>query len=393
MNLYFFTESRFDKVNGEYWTAQGFSMALWQRYLGKFEHIFVVGRVQEVSIHTGDNLVKMEDDRVSFIDLPYYIGLLPYIKVKGKIKKIINSFIHLGDAYICRVPGNIGSIAATCLKAKKIPYGLEIVGDPWESLSPQAFESPFAPILQRIGRHQLRKTTIDAVAALYVTNHILQEKYPVRKGVFTTGASNVILRDNCYAKQAPTIDPKVLERQIRMLAVGTLAQLYKAPDIILNALSIVKGKGYNPFLTWFGDGQYREQMVKLAEELGLKNNVYFAGSVKQDVIRQEFERTDLFVHASRAEGLPRAVIEAMAFGLPCIGSSVAGIPELLSPEAIIQPNDIEGLAEKMLLFIKDTEFSQKEAVKNWEESKKYHNDILTERRLSFYDELIRKSQV
>ena len=393
MNLYFFTEARFDKVDGVYWTAQGFSMALWQRYLGKFEHIYVVGRVQNVSEHTGDNLVKMEDNRVSFIDLPYYIGLLPYIKVKGRIKCIISSFIHLGDAYICRVPGNIGVIAAECLRKKNIPYGLEVVGDPWESLSPQALESPFAPILQRIGRHQLRKTTIDAAAALYVTNHILQEKYPVRNGIFTTGASNVILRDDCYAKKVSTIDPKVSERQIRMLAVGTLAQLYKAPDVILKALSILKRKGYKLFLTWFGDGQYREQMVKLAAELGLKDNVNFAGSVKQDVIRKEFEKTDLFVHASRAEGLPRALIEAMAFGLPCIGSSVAGIPELLSPEAIVQPNDIEGLAGKILLFIKDTEFAQREANKNWEESKKYHNDILTERRLSFYDELIKQSKV
>lgn len=392
MNLYFFTESRFDKVNGDFWTAQGFSMALWQRYLGRFEHVYVVGRVQNVGNHTSDNIVKMEDERVSFIELPYYIGLLPFLKVKGQIKSIINSFIHSGDAYICRVPGNIGTIAVECLRKKKIPYGLEVVGDSWESLSPQAFESPFAPILQRIGRHQLRKTTIDAAAALYVTNHILQDKYPVRKGIFTTGASNVILKDDCYAKQAPTITPNVPERQICMLAVGTLAQLYKAPDVILKALTIVKEKGFNPFLTWFGDGSYREQMVKLASELGLKDNVNFAGSVKQDVIRQEFERTDLFVHASRAEGLPRAVIEAMAYGLPCIGSSVAGIPELLSSEAIVQPNDVEGLAEKMLLFICNTEFAQKEANKNWEESKKYHNDILTERRLSFYDELIRKSK-
>ena len=130
----------------------------------------------------------------------------------------------------------------------------------------------------------------------------------------------------------------------------------------------------------------------MAEELGLKDNVNFVGAVKQDVIRKEFEQTDLFVHASRAEGLPRAVIEAMAYGLPCIGSSVAGIPELLSAEAIIKPNDVNGLAEKMLHFITDKQFAQNEANKNWNESKKYHNDILTKRRLSFFDELIKLSQ-
>lgn len=391
MNLYFFTESRFDSVNGEIWTSQGFSMALWQRYLGKFNHVYVAARLQNVSEHSSDNLFKLEDKRVSVIGLPYYIGLVPYLKAKGSIKKIINSFIHPGDAYICRVPGNIGTIAAECLKKKGIPYGLEVVGDPWESLSPQAFESPFARILQVVTKRQLQKITHNASAALYVTNHILQGKYPVKEGVFTTGASNVILRDDCYSAEPHKVVDREKNVQVRMLAVGTLAQLYKAPDVILKALAIVKSKGYNPFLTWFGDGRYRQPMIKMAEELGLKDNVNFVGAVKQDVIRKEFEQTDLFVHASRAEGLPRAVIEAMAYGLPCIGSSVAGIPELLSPEAIVKPNDVDRLAEKMLRFVENKQFAQSEANKNWDESKKYHNDILTERRLSFYDELIKQS--
>lgn len=391
MNLYFFTESRFDSVNGEIWTSQGFSMALWQRYLGKFDHVYVAARLQNVSEHSSDNLFKLEDKRVSVIGLPYYIGLVPYLKAKGSIKKIINSFIHPGDAYICRVPGNIGTIAAECLKKKGIPYGLEVVGDPWESLSPQAFESPFARIFQVVAKRQLQKITHNASAALYVTNHILQDKYPVKEGVFTTGASNVILRDDCYSAEPHKVVDREKNAQVRMLAVGTLAQLYKAPDVILKALAIVKSKGYNPFLTWFGDGRYRQPMIKMAEELGLKDNVSFVGAVKQDVIRKEFEQTDLFVHASRAEGLPRAVIEAMAYGLPCIGSSVAGIPELLSPEAIVKPNDVDRLAEKMLRFVENKQFAQSEANKNWDESKKYHNDILTERRLSFYDELIKQS--
>lgn len=390
MNLYFFTESRFDSVNGEIWTSQGFSMALWQRYLGKFNHVYVAARLQNVSEHSSDNLFKLEDKRVSVIGLPYYIGLVPYLKAKGSIKKIINSFIHPGDAYICRVPGNIGTIAAECLKKKGIPYGLEVVGDPWESLSPQAFESPFARILQVVAKRQLQKITHNASAALYVTNHILQGKYPVKEGVFTTGASNVILRDDCYSAEPHKVVDREKNVQVRMLAVGTLAQLYKAPDVILKALAIVRAKDITvPDLVW--RRTISSAVIKMAEELGLKDNVNFVGAVKQDVIRKEFEQTDLFVHASRAEGLPRAVIEAMAYGLPCIGSSVAGIPELLSPEAIVKPNDVDRLAEKMLRFVENKQFAQSEANKNWDESKKYHNDILTERRLSFYDELIKQS--
>ena len=71
---------------------------------------------------------------------------------------------------------------------------------------------------------------------------------------------------------------------------------------------------------------------------------------------------------------------------------MAGIPELLSRDAIVNPNDVEGLADRIMRFITDTDFAQQEANKNWDESKKYHNDILTLRRNEFYEEIIRVSE-
>ena len=390
MNLYFFTEARLDRVNGDIWTSQGFSMILWQRYLVKFDHVYIMARVQHISEPSGDNLYKLDDSRVTVIDLPYYVGFNQYLGVRRKIQSIIRTFIKPGNAYICRVPGLIGSIAAFCLKRKGIPYGVEIVGDPWDALSPRGFKSRFARVFQLIGCLQLKKVVRNASSALYVTNYMLQQKYPVKDGVFTVGASNVVLKDDCYSSQ-PRLVSHSYGKKIKMLAIGSLEQMYKAPDVVLQALVLVKNRGYNPYLTWFGDGRYRLPMIKMAEELNLQDNVNFVGSVKQDTIREEFAKTDLFVHASRAEGLPRALVEAMAYGLPCIGSSIAGIPELLNSHALVKPDDIIGLADIMIKFITDNDFAQSEANRNWEESKKYHDTILTTRRLVFYDEIIRLS--
>lgn len=391
MNLYFFTEARFDKVNGSIWTTPGFSMILWKRYLDKFEHVFVVARVNEANVHSTDNITELLSDRVTVICLPYYIGMIGYMKRKKAIKNVINNLAHRGDAYLCRVPGNIGTLAAQCLKQKEIPYALEIVGDPWESMSKQAYGSVLSPLLQRISRHQLQHLAKKASAALYVTNHILQNKYPVGNGVFSTGASNVVLNDDCFADEPKKVTTRKLTPPIRLLSVGTLSQLYKAPDVILKAVAILKNKGYQLYLTWYGDGQYKEPMKLMASKLGISDSVNFAGAVPQSVIREEFDRTTLFVHASRAEGLPRAVIEAMAWGLPCIGSSVAGIPELLNEKAIVKPNDAKGLATKIADFLDNPLLMDEQARKNWLEAKKYHNDILTDRRNVFYDEIIRIS--
>lgn len=393
MNLYFFTEARFDRVNGSIWTTPGFSMILWQRYIEKFEHVFVVARVNEANVHSKDNISELLSDRVTVIDLPYYIGMMGYLKKKKAIKKVISSLAHHGDAFLCRVPGNIGAIAAKVLNKKNIPYSLEVVGEPWESMSKEAYGSVWSPLLQRISRRQLRHIVKKASAALYVTEYTLQKKYPVSGGVFTTGASNVVLKDDCYSLQPRQICVNMKDRPAKLLSVGTLAQLYKAPDVVIKAIALLKHKGYNVKLTWYGDGQYCEPMKKMALELGVYDCVIFAGAVSQSIIRKEFENTDLFVHASRAEGLPRAVIEAMAFGLPCIGSSVAGIPELLDREAIVRPNDAKGLADKIVYFLDDSDYMQQQAERNWKEAKKYHNDILSARRKMFFDEIIKVSQI
>lgn len=384
MNLYFFTEARFDRIDGVIWTSPGFSMDLWQRYLPFFDRIYVVGRVRRIDSVRGDNIVRLESDSVSVVDLPYYVGAVGFIRSRREIEKIIGGLVHPGDAYLCRVPGNIGTIAGSCLKKRQIPYGLEIVGDPWESLSRRALNSPAAPVLQLIGRNRLRRLAEHASAALYVTEHILQERYPVPSGRFTVSASNVILKDENYSDSPQPVRQNLRNGTIRLLAVGSLAQLYKAPDVVLRAMSLLRERGCRVRLTWFGDGKYREPMERLAVHLGLAGSVDFAGSVKPDAIRRQYGETDIFVHVSRTEGLPRALIEAMAYGLPCIGSDVGGIPELIGPDAIVKPGDAPGLADKIEWLADHPDMMRDLGRINWEKAREYHNDILTVNRNRFY---------
>jgi glycosyltransferase involved in cell wall biosynthesis len=60
------------------------------------------------------------------------------------------------------------------------------------------------------------------------------------------------------------------------------------------------------------------------------------------------DASDLFVMPSRQEGLPRAMVEAMARALPCIGSAVGGIPELLDEEDMVVPDSPAALAARIL---------------------------------------------
>jgi glycosyltransferase involved in cell wall biosynthesis len=170
--------------------------------------------------------------------------------------------------------------------------------------------------------------------------------------------------------------------------VGTLAHLYKAPDVLINAVGACVREGLNIELVFVGSGRYQPQLEAQAAALGLRARVQFYGQiVSAHAVRCELDRADLFVLPSRQEGLPRAMIEAMGRGLPCIGSSVGGIPELLPAEDLVSPGDAPALARKIHDVLGDPARMVRMSVRNLEKAREYRHDVLTERRRVFYQQV------
>src|SRR5262249_38763932 len=134
-----------------------------------------------------------------------------------------------------------------------------------------------------------------------------------------------------------------------IIFVGTLEVPYKAADVLLAAFARCLRSGLDAGLTIVGDGRLRPQLERLAQSLSVNDRVRFLGPIPAGgPVREELDASDLFVLPSRVEGLPRAMVEAMARGLPCIGTSIGGMPELLPREALVKPGDAEELAAKIL---------------------------------------------
>ncbi|MDO4990728.1 MAG: glycosyltransferase family 4 protein, partial [Eubacteriales bacterium] len=81
------------------------------------------------------------------------------------------------------------------------------------------------------------------------------------------------------------------------------------------------------------------------------------------------------------------VIEAMAVGLPCISTPVAGIPELLEPEDMIAPTDVEGFADRIIDLLSDPETMEKKSARNIAKAKEYSDEQLQNKRNAFYGKL------
>jgi glycosyltransferase involved in cell wall biosynthesis len=142
-----------------------------------------------------------------------------------------------------------------------------------------------------------------------------------------------------------------------------------------------------------GDGKHRPELERRAAALGVSERVEFRGQLASgELVRQELDRADLFVLPSRQEGLPRAMIEAMARGLPCIGSTVGGIPELLPESDLVPPDDARRLAHTIRSVVTDPARLARMSERNLEKAREYAPERLARRRGHFYEHVRIRTQ-
>jgi glycosyltransferase involved in cell wall biosynthesis len=128
--------------------------------------------------------------------------------------------------------------------------------------------------------------------------------------------------------------------------VGRLCE-QKGQLLILEAVAALAAAGVACELVLAGDGPLRGALEARIEALGLGGAVRITGWLSNDTVRAEILGARVFLLPSFAEGLPVALMEALALGRPAISTSVAGIPELLEGGVngwLIPAGSVEALA-------------------------------------------------
>lgn len=387
MNLVFVTEARFFKDDqGNIYGDAAFEHHIWERYLNIFNKIFVIARVNQKSENLEKKYISSGKD-IHFLEMTYYVGPLQYLQNYFTIRSEVKNFVkaNLDSAFICRIPGNVSDMVIKELRRNHKNYGVEIVGDPDDVFSDESFKHPLKRIFHTKTVQNLKQNIYSAKSTLYVTKNTLQKKYPSNTSSFTTYASNVMLPPNLKDRAPKKLHPK---KNYKVMSAGSVEQMYKAPDIALEAVRIYNEKFPNlPIeFTWLGDGIYLENLRLKSKEMNLVN-FQFRGQVSSVEVNNEMSSSDLFILVSRTEGLPRVIVEAMSEGLPVIGTNVGGIPELLSKEALIEKNNPEELALKIYEILSNAEIYNRLAQRNLVEAGEFDTDVLRSRREEFYKSL------
>lgn len=162
----------------------------------------------------------------------------------------------------------------------------------------------------------------------------------------------------------PVIEMKESENVMQFI---TLARLHwkKGLEYTLEALALLKQKGIHFHYTIIGDGPEKERLIFVAYQLGILEDVTFAGKKSHEEVKLQLEKATVYLQYSIQEGFCNAVLEAQTMGLLCVVSNAEGLGEnVLHNETgwVVPKRKPEALAKKIeeIIALEETE---KEAIR------------------------------
>lgn len=326
-------EHRFYEYAGVIYTKMNHDYRYWQRYLESFDHVTVIARSKKVDEYD-TKFLKVTGPNVDFVSLPYYVGPQSFLKCFPALvrQSLVVALNH--RRFILR-SGNISNTLWLFLLLLRRPYLREYPGIVKEGVlgftgATSLFMYSLASLLDNIAKIQgcLSKANSyvsDACARHYST------RWNKNNFVF----SSFSLQDISCCKEDYSIS-----QAFKVCSVGRLEN-EKGYNQLIESLTDL-----NAHLTLIGDGSRRRELESLA--LTCRVKVDFTGVITdQRQLHRKVADCDLFVLPSLTEGMPRALLEAMAIGMCCIATRVGGIPEVLPEECLVPVNSPAQLRQRI----------------------------------------------
>ena len=179
----------------------------------------------------------------------------------------------------------------------------------------------------RVYTRTFRETRLLLPVCEFLARRIVQLGAPAERVV--VHRTGIDLRRWPYRERHPAVPGS-----LRLVSVGRLVEK-KGIAQVLAALRLLVDRGVRAECRVFGDGPLRERLRALAADLGIADRVRFEGRQGQEAVREGLAAADVLVAASVTaadgdeEGIPNVLKEAMASGMPVVGTRHAGIPELV----------------------------------------------------------------
>ena len=192
----------------------------------------------------------------------------------------------------------------------------------------------------------------------------------------------------------PKIHKKKSQENTSFLFLGNLSKR-KGIDDLIAATAATCRNGFQGMVYLAGgereEGE-RKRAEKLIRQLGMDNHIKLLGIVSGKEKEKILEEANCFVLPSYVEGLPMALLEAMAYKLPVIVTDVGDMPKVITDGRegfVIKSGDVKALSERMVLLSKDIKLRQRMGrAGRLRVAKDYSMDIMVEKIMRLYHEIL-----
>ncbi len=279
-----------------------------------------------------------------------------------------NSLLHVHAAQ-----AGIPEAALLAAKIRKFPLVIHFHLD----IGPSGSMGALLPFYKKYFLGRVLRGASKVIVFSEAQVQLLEEKYRVKRSniaIVPNGVSDVF-----FNKKRPldAHDP------LRILYVGRLS-VQKRAERLIEAVSLIK---MPVELALVGDGEDREKLEDMTKKLGL-TNVSFKGKRYGSKLICQYNKADAFAIASDIEGMPLVVLEAMASGLPIVGSDVPGIRELVKGTGILVNEPYpEKFAEAFTQLAQNPAELKKLSIQSMEKAKNYSWRNLIEKLAMIYAEI------
>jgi len=239
----------------------------------------------------------------------------------GLFTKPLNHDVDIVHAHFSTPPGEIAALRYT--KKKKVPFILTYHGDWQES---------FGGFVRRMALFFYNKYLLDKVLSCadiiispseyYIDESRFLGEYrdkivAIPNGINVEDFNIPLSKEECRGKLGLPVDKNII------LFVGSLTP-YKGPEVLVKAMQKIVKEVPDTELVFVGSGKMRDELGKLAEKIGIKNNLKFAGFVEESMKPLYYKAADIFALPStlNTEVFPIVLLEASAAGLPMVVSDL-----------------------------------------------------------------------
>lgn len=260
---------------------------------------------------TGRNLTVRE------LALPRGRGWIRKLSMLGwvpqNLPRIWYAMLHV-DAVHAPIPGDVGTIGMIMSFLLRKPLFVRYCGN-WFKDHTMA-ETFWKRFMEQFAGDEnvMLATGGDVKAPSCVNDHI--------SWIFSTSLTDATIRKLGCTRTLPT------DGMVRLVTVGRVDE-GKGMDLVLHAMHQLIAKGIGCSYAIVGGGSFRPILERLSAELGLTDKVTFHGNLNAAGVFSVLRESDVFMLPSKTEGFPKAVLEAMAAGLPVVATPVSVLPRLI----------------------------------------------------------------